>query len=89
MASSAEMLAGSLGLLVFTFCDLLLYLAANSIMAPFAQIFGMFKIDKLSISEVGFVWYLPWVFLLLFELGAIMSFIYVVGRRQISGSEYL
>jgi hypothetical protein len=90
MASSAEMLAGAMGLLVCTFVDLLLYLVGNSILGPLTKLVNEHHITPLlGMAENSYVPYILWAFLLLFELGAIMAFVYIVGRKQISGTEYL
>jgi hypothetical protein len=88
MASSAEMLAGAMGLLVFTFVDAILYVISNAIMAPFIKIFNEYKITPLlGFSDNSYIPYLLWAFLLLFEICAIFAFVYIVGRRQVSGYE--
>jgi hypothetical protein len=90
MASSAEMLAGAMGLLVCTFVDLLLYLVGNAILAPLTKLVNEAHITPLlGMAENTYVPYVLWAFLLLFEFGAIASFVYIVGRRQLSQTEYL
>ena len=89
MASSAEMLAGSMGLLVFTIVDAIIYLIGNAIYGPLIQIFNQQKITPLlGFSDASYIPYLLWAFLLMFEVMAIIAFVYIVGRRQVSGYEY-
>lgn len=90
MASSAEMLAGAMGLLICTFVDLLLYLVGNSILGPLVKLVNEHHITPLlGMAENSYFIYTLWAFLLLMEIGAIFSFVYIVGRRQLSGSEYI
>ena len=86
MASSAEMLAGAMALIVFTFIDLLMYVLGNAILGPLVNIVNQFNITPLlGMAENTYTLYLLWAFLLLFEVMAIVAFAYIVGRRQISG----
>jgi hypothetical protein len=88
MASSGEMLAGVMGLLVFTFVDLLMYFLGNSILGPIVAIVNQQKITPLlGMADNTYTLYLLWGFLLLFEVMAILAFVYIVGRRQVSGVE--
>ena len=89
MASSAEMLAGGLGLLVFTFVDAILYVVGSAIYGPLIKLFNEAKITPLlGFSDSSYIPYLFWAFLLLFEIMAIVAFVYIVGRRQVSGVYY-
>jgi hypothetical protein len=86
MASSAEMLAGAKAILVFTFVDIILYVVSNAIMGPLIQIVNQFKITPLlGMADNTYTIYLIWAFLLLFEIMAIIAFVYIVARRQVSG----
>ena len=88
MASSAEMLAASMGILVFTFVDMLLYLVGNAILGPLTNLVNQFQITPLlGMAENTYIVYAFWAFLLLFEIGAIVAFVVVVGRKNVSGSE--
>lgn len=90
MASSGEMLAGGIALLICTFVDLLLYFIGNSILGPIVQIINTYKITPLlGMSDNTYVIYLLWAFLLLFEIMAIISFVAIIARRQTSGVEYI
>lgn len=86
MASSLEMLSGIMALLTFTFVDLILYLIGNAILAPLVQIVNQFHITPLlGMAENSYTMYVLWAFLLLFEIMAIIAFVYIIGRRQASG----
>ena len=88
MASSAEMLAGSMALLAFTFVDAALYLVGNAILGPLIKIVNEAHITPLlGMADNTYTIYLVWAFLLLFEIGAIIAFAYIAGRRQVSGVE--
>lgn len=88
MASSAEMMAGAMGLLVCTFIDALLYVVGNAILGPLTAIVNSYHITPLlGMAENSYVPYILWAALLLFEIGAILSFVYIVGRRQLSGAD--
>ena len=90
MASSAEVMAGAMALMVCTIVDLLLYLVGNAILGPLVNIVNQFHITPLlGMSDNTYFIYTLWAFLLLFEIMAIVSFIYIVGRRQVSGVEYI
>ena len=90
MASSAEIMAGAMALMVCTVVDLLLYLVGNAILGPLVQIVNQFHITPLlGMSDNTYFIYVLWAFLLLFEIMAIVSFVYIVGRRQVSGVEYI
>jgi hypothetical protein len=90
MASSAEMLAGSMALLVCTFVDILLYFVGNAILGPIIQLVNKWHISPLlGMSDNTYTLYVFWAFLLIFEIAAIVAFVYIVGRRQISGVEYV
>lgn len=90
MASTAEILAGAMALLVCTFVDLLLYYVGSAILGPIIQIINQFKITPLlGMSDNTYVIYVLWAFLLLFEIAAIIAFVFIVGRRQVSGVEYV
>lgn len=89
MASSAEMLAGAVGLLVFTFVDIIMYVIGAAIYGPLIKLFNEAKITPLlGFQDSSYVPYLLWAFLLLFEIMAIWAFVYIVGRRQVSGVFY-
>ena len=89
MASSAEMLAGGMGLLVFTFVDIILYVVGSAIYGPLIKLFNEAKITPLlGFADSSYIPYLFWAFLLLFEIMAIVAFVYIVGRRQVSGVYY-
>jgi len=88
MASSAEMLAGVMGILVFTFVDLLMYFIGNAVLGPVVAIVNKQNITPLlGMMDNTYTLYLLWAFLLLFEIMAIIAFVYIVGRRQVSGVE--
>lgn len=88
MASSAEMLSASMGILIFTFIDLLLYLVGNSILGPLTNLVNQFQITPLlGMAENTYIVYAFWAFLLLFEIGAIAAFVFVVGRKSVGGTE--
>ena len=89
MASSQELLAGGIGLLVFTFVDLLMYVVGNAILGPIVALVNKAHITPLlGMSENTYTLYLLWGFLIFFELMAIFAFMYIIGRRQVS-QEYL
>ena len=84
------MLAASMGILICTFIDLLLYFIGNSILAPLVALVNTYKITPLlGMEQNSYVPYVLFAFLLIFEVMVIGAYVYVVGRRQISGSEYL
>ena len=90
MASSGEILGGAVALIIFTFVDMLLYLVGNAILGPLMQIVNQLHITPLlGMAENTYVVYLLWAFLLLFEVIAIISFVYILGRRQVSTQEYI
>ena len=90
MATAAEMLAGSMALLVCTFVDILLYLVGNAILGPLIQIVNTYQITPLlGMADNTYTLYVLWAFLLLFEVMAIIAFAYIVGRSQVSGVDYL
>jgi hypothetical protein len=90
MASSAEMLAGVMALLVFTFVDIILYVVSNAILGPLVAIVNGYHVTPLlGMADNTYTIYLIWAFLLLFEVMAILAFVYIVGRRQISQTEWL
>lgn len=90
MATAAEMLAGSMALLVCTFVDILLYLVGNAILGPLIQIVNTYHITPLlGMADNTYTLYVLWAFLLLFEVMAIIAFAYIVGRSQVSGVDYL
>ena len=85
MASSQELLAGVIGVMVFTFVDMLLYVLSNAILGPLVAIVNQQHITPLlGMAENTYTIYLIWGFLGLFEIGCILAFIYIVGRRQVS-----
>lgn len=90
MASTSEVLAGAMALLICTFVDLLLYYMGSAILGPIVQIINQYKITPLlGMSDNTYVIYVLWAFLLLFEIAAIIAFAFIVGRRQVSGVEYV
>jgi len=79
-----------MGLLTFTFVDLILYMVSNAIMGPLVAIVNGFHVTPLlGMADNTYTMYLIWAFLLIFEIMAIIAFVYIVGRRQISQSEWL
>ena len=85
MASSQELLAGVIGVMVFTFVDMLLYVLSNAILGPLVAIVNQQHITPLlGMAENTYTIYLIWGFLFMFEIGCILAFIYIVGRRQVS-----
>ena len=85
MASSQELLAGVIGVMVFTFVDMLMYVLSNAILGPLVAIVNKQHITPLlGMAENTYTIYLIWGFLFMFEIGCILAFIYIVGRRQVS-----
>lgn len=90
MASTAEVLVGAMALLVCTFVDIVLYYVGSAILGPIINILNQYKITPLlGLSDNTYVVYVLWAFLLLFEIAAIIAFIFILGRRQVSGVEYV
>lgn len=90
MASSAEMLAGAIALIVWTFIEYVLYIMGSAIIGPLINIVNQFKITPLlGMSDNSYIFYIFYGMLLIFEIMAIIAFGYIVMRRQVSGTEYL
>lgn len=90
MASSAEMLAGAIALIVWTFIEYVLYIMGSAIIGPLINIVNQFKITPLlGMSDNSYIFYIYYGALLIFEIMAIIAFGYIVMRRQVSGTEYL
>ena len=85
MASSQEILAGIIGMMVFTFVDLVLYVISNAILGPLMAIVNQQHITPLlGMAENTYTIYLIWGFLFMFEIGCVLAFVYIIGRRQVS-----
>ncbi len=90
MASSAEMLAGAIALIVWSFIEYVLYIMGSAILGPMINIVNQFKITPLlGMSDNSYIFYVYYGCLLIFEIMAIIAFGYIVMRRQVSGTEYL
>lgn len=90
MASSAEMLAGVIALIVWTFIEYVLYIMGSAILGPLINIVNQFKITPLlGMSDNTYIFYVYFGMLLIFEIMAIVAFFYIIMRRQVSGTEYL
>ena len=90
MASSAEMLAGAIALIVWSFIEYNLYIMGSAILGPLINIVNTFKITPLlGMSDNSYIFYVYFGVLLIFEIMAIIAFGYIVMRRQVSGTEYL
>lgn len=90
MASSAEMLAGAIALIVWTFIEYVLYIMGSAILGPLINIVNQFKITPLlGMSDNTYIFYIFYGMLAIFEIMAIIAFGYIVMRRQVSGTEFL
>ena len=84
------MLAGGMALLVFSLIDVLLYIISNAILPLLVKIVDQTHITPLlGMADNTYVIYLIFGMLGLFEIAAVIAVMYIVGRRQISGVDYI
>jgi hypothetical protein len=91
MATSAEIMTGGILLLTNTFIITCMYFIGNTILTPILKFVSMFPIAeqlKPSFWEITYIF--PFIFglLLIFEIIIIISFIYILARRQVTPYEY-
>ena len=91
MATSGEILVGGILLLTNTFIIIVSYFVGNAILAPLLDVASRFPIHPAlqeSIWENSYIYPAYFGFLLIFELILIVSFVYILGRRQVTPYDY-
>lgn len=91
MATTGEILIGGLVLLVNTFAIIICYFVGNSILGPLLNMVSTFPMAdtlKASFWEVTYIFPAFFGFLLIFEVVIIISFVYILARRQVTPYEY-
>jgi hypothetical protein len=91
MATTGEIMTGGILLLVNTFCILVLYFIGNTVLGPILRLVSTFPIaDQLKASfwEVTYIFPAFFALLLIFEVIIIISFVYILARRQVTPYEY-
>jgi uncharacterized membrane protein len=91
MATTAEIMTGGILLLVNTFIIICMYFIGNTIMGPILHMISLFPIaDQLKPSFWEITYIFPYIFglLLIFEIIIIISFVYILARRQVTPYEY-
>ena len=91
MATTGEIMTGGILLLVNTFIITCMYFIGNTILTPILKFVSTFPIaDQLKASFWEITYIFPFIFglLLIFEVIIIVSFIYILARRQVNPYEY-
>lgn len=91
MATTGEILTGGILLLTNTFIITCMYFIGNTILTPILQFVSNFPIaDQLKASFWEVTYIFPFIFglLLIFEVIIIVSFVYILARRQVNPYEY-
>ena len=91
MATTGEILTGGLILLVNTFAIAVCYFVGNSVLGPILDFVSKFPIAeplKASFWEVTYIFPAFFALLLIFEIIIIISFVYILARRQVTPYEY-
>lgn len=91
MATTAEIMVGGIALLVNTVAITICYFVGNSILGPLLKLVSTLPIAP--VLQEG-MWELTYIFpaffalLLIFEVIIIVSFVYILFRRQVTPYEY-
>lgn len=91
MATTGEIMTGGILLLVNTFCIVVCYFVSNTVLGPILQMISTFPIaDQLKPSFWEITYIFPFIFglLLIFQVIIIISFVYILARRQVTPYEY-
>jgi len=91
MATAAEIMVGGLVLLVNTFAIAVCYFVGNAVLGPILSFVSKFPIAdslKASFWEVTYIFPAFFALLLIFEVIIIISFVYILARRQVTPYEY-
>lgn len=91
MATTVEVMAAGLILLVNTFAIIVSFFVGNAILGPILKVVSVFPIHPTLQSSMQEISYIPGSFfglLLVFEVLSIVGFVYVLGRRQVTPYDY-
>jgi hypothetical protein len=91
MATTAEIMAAGLVLLVNTFAIIVFFFVGNAIMGPILNVVAQFPIHpalQSSMWETSYIYPSFFGLLLVFEVISIIGFVYVLGRRQVTPFDY-
>ena len=91
MATSAEISVAGIALLVNTFAIIIMYFVGNAVLGPilaFASNFPIHPALRESMWETSYIYPTFFGFLLIFEIVIIISFVYMLGRRQVTPYDY-
>jgi len=91
MATTGEIMVGGMILLVNTFAIAVMYFVGNAVLGPILALVSTFPIaDQLKASfwEITYIFPAFFALLLIFEVIIIISFVYILARRQVTPYEY-
>ena len=91
MATSTEITVAGILLLTNTFIIIVMYFVSNAILGPildFASKFPIHPALQESMWETSYIYPVVFGILLIFEVIILISFVYMVGRRQVNPYEY-
>ena len=91
MATSAEISVAGIALLVNTFAIIVMYFIGNAILGPilaFASKFPIHPSLQQSMWETSYIYPAFFGLLFVFEIVIIISFVYMLGRRQVTPYDY-
>jgi hypothetical protein len=91
MATSAEITVAGIALLVNTFAIIVCYFVGNAVLGPILDFASKFPIHpslQSSMWETSYIYPTFFGLLLVFETIIILSFVYMLGRRQVTPYDY-
>lgn len=91
MATTAEITVGGIVLLVNTFAIVVSFFIGNAILGPILAFAAKFPIHpslQASMNETTYIFPAFFALLLIFEIIIIVSFVYILARRQVTPYDY-
>ena len=91
MATSAEITVGGIALFVYTIVVIMFYYVGNAILAPILEIAAKWNIHpslQASMWETSYIYSTFFSMLLIFWILAVVGFVYILARRQVSPFDY-
>lgn len=91
MATSVEISVGGIALLTNTFAIIVCYFVGNAILGPilaFASNYPIHPALQASMWETTYIYPTFFGLLLVFEVIIIISFVYILARRQVTPYDY-
>lgn len=91
MATSVEITVGGIALLTNTFAIIVCYFVSNAVLGPilaFASKYPIHPSLQSSMWETTYIYPTFFGLLLVFEVIIIISFVYILARRQVTPYDY-